>query len=51
MLREVQVALDRSQLRPEPWKHAELVTLVYEHCLPAGQLQPGVIERFLKLIS
>ena len=50
-LAAVQVEIARARLAPSPEKHAEVVALVYEHCLPSGELQPGVVERYVKLIS
>ena len=50
-LAAVQADIARARLAPSPEKHAEVVALVYEHCLAAGELQPGVVERYIKLIS
>lgn len=51
VIEEVENALRKRRAELPPARKAALIQLVYDYCADLGKKDPGMVERFLKLVA
>ena len=51
VIEEVEKALHKRRAELPPARKAVLIQLVYDYCTDLGKKDPGIVDRFLKLVA